>query len=158
MSDGSFQLAEANVAEMRFALDDSRMSEFAEAIARVNLLAESAPGFVWRLRGASGHVAADELLGRNVILNVSVWTDYPSLHAFTYRGMHGQYLSARSRWFVPHGAPNTVLWWVPTGAQPTAEGAIRRLHHLRREGPTPRAFTVLRRFDADGSTAGRARK
>jgi hypothetical protein len=158
MSDASFQLAEANAAEMRFALDDSRMSDFAEAIARVNLLAESAPGFVWRLRGTSGHVSADELLGRNVILNVSVWSDYPSLHAFTYRGMHGQYLSERNRWFLPHGAPHTVLWWVPAGAHPTAEDAVRRLHYLRREGPTARAFTVLRRFDVDGAPAGRARE
>jgi uncharacterized protein DUF3291 len=156
MSGNGFQLAEANAAQLRFALDDPRMSEFVEAIARVNLLAESAAGFVWRLRGAAGHVPADDLLGiANAVLNVSVWRDYESLHAFTYRGIHGQYLTARARWFLPHDGPDTVLWWVPTGAEPTAEDAVRRLRYLRQWGATARAFTVLHRFDADGISLGR---
>jgi Domain of unknown function (DUF3291) len=146
------QLAEVNVAKLRHPLNDPRMSGFREAIARVNLLAEDAPGFVWRLAAVGGHLAGDDLLAMpGTIVNVSVWQDYESLHAFTYRGLHGHYLNDRARWFEPVTGTHTALWWVPAGNQPTAEDAVAHLRYLRRWGPSPRAFTVLHRYAADGS-------
>jgi len=83
-------------------------------------------------------------------LNLSVWRDYAALHAFVYRSRHGQHVRMRGRWFDPSPQPSTVLWWVPDGARPTVEDATLRLRHLRTHGPTPRAFSVKRRFDPDG--------
>jgi Domain of unknown function (DUF3291) len=147
------QLAEANFARPLHPLTDDRMAAFVEAIARVNMLADEAPGFVWRLASARGHIEGVDLLGLpGTILNLSVWTDYESLHLFTYRGLHGRYLTDRDRWFEPIPGPTTALWWVPAGHQPTPKEAASRLQHLRTWGPTPRAFTVLRRFTATGAT------
>ena len=90
-------------------------------------------------------------------LNLSVWRDCESLHAFVYRSAHGRQLLRRDRWFDRAPQPSTVLWWVADGAQPTAADATRRLAHLRAHGPTPRAFSLRRRFSASGTplTGGR---
>ncbi len=34
-----------------------------------------------------------------------------------------------------------TLWWIPAGTIPTLDEAEERLLHLRKHGPTPRAFT-----------------
>ena len=149
------QLAEVNVTRLAYPLDDSRMSVFREAIARINLLAESSPGFVWWLSPA--HVGGMDVDGgRVVVVNVSMWEDYESLHAFTYRGLHGRYLTERGRWVEPIPGHTTALWWLPTGEYPTVAEATARLRHLRAWGPTPRAFSVLHRFTPGGTLDRRA--
>ena len=76
--------------------------------------------------------------------------------AFVYRSPHGRYLRRRDRWFEPVTQPSTVLWWVEEGERPTVEAALRRLRYLRAHGPTPQAFTPLRRLGPDGRPEGRA--
>jgi hypothetical protein len=83
-------------------------------------------------------------------VNVTLWQDYDSLHVFTYRSPHAGHLKRRSRWFAPTPQPSTALWWVPAGTRPTLDDALRRLRHLREHGPTPRAFSLRRRFGVDG--------
>lgn len=43
-----------------------------------------------------------------------------------------------------------ALWWIPAGHIPEIEEAKERLEHLRRHGPTERAFTFKQRFPAPG--------
>ena len=145
------QLAQVNVARLRAPLDDPIMKDFVAAVTRVHHLAETSPGFVWRLNTEHGHglcVTADD--GAAAFLNLSVWQDYEQLHAFTYRSAHGQFVRHRSRWFEPTRSPSTALWWVPSGAPPTAAEAARRLAYLRAHGPSPRAFSLRRRFTPSG--------
>jgi Domain of unknown function (DUF3291) len=42
------QLAQFNIARVRYPLDDPRMAEFVENVDRVHRLAEQIPGFVWQ--------------------------------------------------------------------------------------------------------------
>lgn len=143
--DPAWELAHINVARLRAPLDSPQMRELAAALDELNRLAESSPGFIWRL--PSGHeVASDPLMFRNV----SVWRSYEFLHAYVYRSAHGGHVRRRARWFVPSGGPSTALWWVPAGERPTAGDALRRFEHLRRYGPSPRAFTMRRRFTPEG--------
>jgi hypothetical protein len=151
------RLAQVNVARPRADLLAPEMAAFLDALYPVNLLAEAAPGFVWRLRSAESHgatTADDE--GHLVLINLSVWTSYEALHSFVYRSPHGAYLRRRERWFVPTPGPTTALWWVRGEEYPTAEEALRRLRHLRAHGPTPQAFPVRHRFDALGCPTPRA--
>lgn len=90
-----------------------------------------------------------------MFVNVSVWESYEQLHAFVYRSPHRAYLRHRLRWFQPVGQPSTVLWWVRAQERPTADEALRRLRHLRAHGASPRAFSMPRRFDADGHALSR---
>jgi hypothetical protein len=148
------RLAQVNVARMRAPLDDPVMRGFTDALDAVHRLAEASAGFV--ARDGRGHqVLADD--AGPVIVNVSLWADYPGLHDFVYRSAHGGYLRRRERWFLPTEQPSTALWWVRGDEPPGTADAVRRLQHLRRYGPTPRAFSLRRRFGPDGRPVGRAR-
>ncbi|SDS60960.1 DUF3291 domain-containing protein [Jiangella sp. DSM 45060] len=139
------RLAQVNVARLRWELDSPRLAGFVAAVDGVNLLAEASPGFVWRLRAGHGPVATADGDPR-LVVNVSVWETYEHLHAFVYRGRHGGLVRRRAEWFTRTPSPYVALWWVADDAQPSAADALRRLEHLRRHGPSPRAFTVRRRF------------
>lgn len=155
---GGYEVAQVNVARMRAPLDDPVMRGFVDGLAVVGGLAEAAPGFVWRLPGAHEHApVVDEADGVARIVNVSVWRDHASLHDFTYRSAHAAYLTRRDRWFVPEEGHTLALWWVRAGERPDRDEALRRLRHLRAHGPTPRAFTMRRRFGPDGRRVVRTR-
>lgn len=152
------ELAQVNVARLRAPLNTEPMREFVAALPRINRHAEQSPGFVWRLRSEHEHgvsVTTDD--GRLVFVNLSVWTSYQHLHAYVYRGAHGGFVRRRSEWLDPTPQPSTALWWVQQGARPTVDDALARLRHLREHGPSPRAFSLRRRFEADGSPVARRR-
>jgi hypothetical protein len=69
------QLAQVNLARMRFPLASPPMAEFAECRDRINALADRAPGFIWRHRDESGgHVNLADTTGDPLlIINLSVW-------------------------------------------------------------------------------------
>jgi hypothetical protein len=148
-------LAQVNVARMRGPIDSAVMREFADGFGPVNALADRSPGFVWRLQTGGGHAPLEEDESGLWIVNVSLWTGYPALHEFVYRSPHGAYLRRRSRWFSPAPPPTTALWWMADDARPDVPAARARLAHLRRYGPTPRAFALRRRFDEHGVPVGR---
>ena len=74
MNTPEWHLAELNVARLRQPLDHPDTAEFVAALDAINALAESSPGFVWRLTDESGHsssyVRADD--DPLVIINLSV--------------------------------------------------------------------------------------
>ncbi len=149
-------LAQVNVARLRAPLDAPEMAGFAAAFEPVNLLAERTPGFVWRLQDGGHAPVLDDPSGPWLV-NVSLWTSYEALHGFTYRTAHGALLRHRTRWCLPTAGPSTALWWVPADVRPDAAEGRRRLAVLRSRGPGPQAFSVRRRFDAEGAPVGRRR-
>jgi len=144
-------LAEANVATMRFPLDDPRMAEFRNHLATVNREAERAPGFVWRLQTADGDAtgvrAFDDPL---VLINVSVWRSLEALVRYTYSGRHGAFYRRRAEWFEPPSGAPLVRWWIDDSDRPSADEGRVRLEQLRTLGPGPRAFSLQQAWDADG--------
>jgi hypothetical protein len=52
----------------------------------------------------------------------------------------------RREWFEAPSEAHLVLWWIPTGHEPTVEEAEERLDYLRAHGPTSHAFTFKQRF------------
>ena len=51
-------LAQANVARLRAPLDSPELAGFVAALDPVNALADSSPGFVWRLQTEDGNATA----------------------------------------------------------------------------------------------------
>lgn len=133
-------LAEYNIARLRRPLDDEENAEFVAALGPVNEIAESTPGFVWRLTAADGaassYVRLPEIDDPLTIINLSVWTDLESLRHYTARSGHGAYLRRRRDWFDRLDDYSVVCWWVSVGDRPEPAEGHRRLLHLRTHGPS----------------------
>lgn len=146
-----WHIAQLNVGRAVAPPGSPELADFMAALDRINALAESSPGFVWRLQSASGN-ATDILVSEDprFLVNMSVWSSVESLFAFVYRSGHTAVLQRRREWFEKPLEAHQVLWWIPAGHIPTAAQALERLALLRREGPTPGAFTFSRRYPPPG--------
>jgi uncharacterized protein DUF3291 len=145
MSD--YELAQLNTGVIRGPMDSAVMAEFAANLARINALADSSPGFLWRLQTADGDATAIRPFeNENMLLNMSVWSDLEHLRQFVYRSAHADFLRRRREWFERMSEAYLVLWWVPRGHRPGIPEASARLEALRRAGPTPEAFTFRQTF------------
>ena len=141
-------VAQVNVGRLLAPIDDPVTAEFVAALDPVNAAADNAPGFVWRLQTEEGNATSIQAFPDPlVIVNLSVWETIEALETFVYRDAgHLEVLRARRSWFERAAEAHTALWWLSAGQLPTTEGAIERLDHLRRHGPTPHAFTFRERF------------
>ena len=146
-----YQLAQLNVAMLNAPLDSPQLADFVANLDRINALAETSPGFVWRLIGEGNDATSLRPFGEDAIVNMSVWNDIDSLNRFVYRSAHVEIMRRRGEWFERMVEAHMVLWWVSSGHIPTVTEAIERLEHLRRHGPTPQAFTFRAPFAAPGA-------
>jgi hypothetical protein len=148
-------LAQLNVARLRGPLDSPMLAEFVEALEPVNALADQAQGFVWRLQTEDGDATAIRAFEDDMLLvNMSVWESVDDLADFVYRSDHRRVMIRRREWFERMEDSYMVLWWVEAGHRPGVVEAKQRLATLRRDGPTPAAFTFRSPFPPPGTGAG----
>jgi hypothetical protein len=148
---GDWHLAQVNIGRLVASRGDPRVQPFFDALDEINALADSSPGFVWRLKGDGNNATdiqatADPLL----IPNMSVWEDADSLFQFVYRSAHTPVMAKRRDYFERFDGAFQALWWIPAGTIPTVNDALSRLWHLDRFGPTAHAFTFKKRFPPPG--------
>ncbi|MDF5753832.1 DUF3291 domain-containing protein [Spongiactinospora sp. TRM90649] len=147
-------LAQLNVAHMRAPKESAVMAEFVAALAPINALADTAPGFVWRLKGGEEPDATvTHAFGDHLLINYSVWEDRESLWNFVYRSGHLPVLQRRREWFHRVAEPYSVMWWVEEGVPPSLDEGMARLERLRAEGPGPQAFTFKEFYEAGAAMA-----
>jgi heme-degrading monooxygenase HmoA len=148
-----YHLAQVNIARMLAPLDDPLMAGFVAQLDTVNALADSSPGFIWRLQTAEGDATSLRPYDDDrILVNMSVWASLADLSAFIYAGDHRAVMQRRRQWFARFDGPYMALWWVAAGHIPSVEEARERLDHLRAYGETPCAFSFKRPFAApDGS-------
>ncbi len=140
MTQSTRHLAQFNIARVRYPLDDPRMAEFVENVARVNALANTIEGFVWRLQDDSGNAMNIRVYDDPRILpNLTVWENVEALERFVWQTVHRRFYGRREEWFEPIETP-LVLWFVPAGHRPTMAEGVERLEHLRARGPSDHAF------------------
>ena len=151
-----YQLAEINIAELKAPLDSPQLKDFVDNLDRINALAESSEGFVWRLKGDGNDATSLRPLGDNVIVNMSTWRDAETLRNYVYNTAHAEILKRKREWFSRMSKAYMVLWWVPQGHQPTVAEAVARLEHLRQHGATAEAFTFGEAFAAPDAVAAGA--
>ena len=72
----------------------------------------------------------------------------PDLVNGVFRSAHSDIMKRRKEWFDRIADNYLVLWWVPTGHQPTEQEAGEKLQYLRQNGPSAQAFSFRERFDA----------
>jgi heme-degrading monooxygenase HmoA len=144
-------LAQVNVARLVAPLDAPELADFVANLEPVNALADTAPGFVWRLQTEDGNATLVRVLDDDMlIVNMSVWRSLDDLSAFVYRSGHRDVMRRRREWFERLADSHLALWWIPAGERPTVADAEDRLVHLRAHGPTAHAFTFRSPFPAPG--------
>lgn len=144
----TFQLAQVNIGRLLAPVESPRIADFMAALDGINALADSSPGFVWRLQTAEGNATSIHSFDDPLIIsNMSVWDSIEALRAFTYASAHTGIMSRRREWFERYVTAYMALWWVPSGHRPTIEEAKERLTLLDRLGPTADAFTFRAPFD-----------
>ncbi len=145
MSD--WHVAQINVGRLVAPQGDPGVQPFFDDLDRINALADSNPGFVWRLQDDGGNATAMQVTPDPLfILNMSVWTDPDALFAFVYRSAHTPVMARRREFFGPFEGAYHALWWVPARTIPTINDGLSRLWYLDRFGPSPHAFTFKARF------------
>ena len=135
-------IAQFNAAQVNFPLDHHSMHEFVDNLGRVNDIARSWPGFIWKLQDETGHSAnirTQENPG--MAINLSVWESLEKLNDFLAKSDHHYYYRNRRNWFKTPGQAHSVLWYMPVGHLPSLEDAWDRLEMLRQNGPSHEAFT-----------------
>ncbi len=142
-----YYLAQCNIARAHAPLDQPLMADFVGQLAAINALAESAPGFIWRLKDDTDNATAIQVFDdARIIVNMSVWESIEALAAFTFKADHAAALRRRTEWFERMAGPHMALWWLAAGSLPGAEDIPLRLNHLAQCGPTPFAFTFKNPF------------
>ncbi len=151
MSGNAYHLAQINIARMAGSIDSPIMAEFVANLDSINALAESSPGFVWRLVGAGNDATSlrpydDDM----IIVNMSVWKTVEDLQQYVYHSAHTGFIRKRKEWFIPMKQAFMGMWWIPAGHIPTVEEAKEHLEHLRAHGETEYTFTFLKVFPPPG--------
>ena len=144
----NFELAQLNIAHLKAPLDSPPLADFVANLERINLLADAADGFRWRLKAEEGQAISSSLFGDDVIVNMSVWRDLDALRDFVYNTAHTGIMKRRREWFAQAPQAYLVLWWVPSGHRPSISEAAERLEQLLQRGPSSTAFTFGRIFGA----------
>jgi hypothetical protein len=138
----AYHVAQINIARLIAPLDDPRIADFVAQLDPINSLADSSPGFIWRLQSSSGNATDISYSGDPfVIVNMSVWESVEALQAFVYRSQHLGVFKQRQRWFEKMDVPHFCLWWVQAGHLPTVAEGRERLEHYQSHGPTDFAFS-----------------
>ncbi len=147
MAQKAFHIAQVNIGRLVAPLDDPQVSGFVERLDEINALADSSPGFVWRLKGDNNNATYVRPYDDDTIMvNMSVWESLDYLREYVYRSQHSELIKRRKDWFQKFDGAFMALWWVPAGHIPTTDEAKDRLEYLRTQGDSPYAFSFKTTF------------
>jgi hypothetical protein len=137
------QLAQVNIGRIVGPLDSEVMADFVAQLDEINALAERSPGFVWRLKDATGVQAYEDLL---VLVNMSVWESVEALQQYVYKSAHAGVLRDRAKWFEKPAEAHMAMWWIDAGHTPSVVEARERLEHRQKWGDSAVAFSFSKIF------------
>src|SRR3569833_2959700 len=115
---------EHNIGRLTYPIDDPRMADFVDNLARVNAMADRMPGFVWRLVGDGSNGGALELRpyanDPMMAVNMSVWETVEHLEQYVWNTVHKRFYNRKAEWFEPMRSHHFVMWPVEEGHIPSA--------------------------------------
>ena len=145
----TFHLAQCNIVKLKAPLDSPIVAGFVAALEPINALADSAPGFVWRLKTDDGDATSIRVFADDqILLNMSVWESMEALSNYLYRSGHKDVLRQRRQWADRFEGVQAAMWWIRAGTVPEPSEAVARMDHLSRVGPSAYAFTFRTTFAA----------
>ncbi|MGC2196062.1 MAG: DUF3291 domain-containing protein [Terriglobales bacterium] len=146
----TYHIAQVNIGRVKAPLEDPRMAGFANRLDEINALADTSPGFVWRLQTSAGNATYLRPYDDDrILVNMSVWQTIEALRHYVYRTAHAELLRHRQEWFETFAGSYAALWWAPVGHVPSIDEAKKRLAHLDQHGPSQFAFGFKSVFQPD---------
>ena len=142
-----FHLAQANIALMKYGLDQPNMAEFVVNLDHINLLAESSSGFLWRIQSEkSKAIHTNPVEDEKILFNMSVWESLEQLRQYVYYTQHVDFIKNKKIWFDLLSEQHLVLWWVTAGHLPTGDDAKSRLKTIQEKGSGAEGFTFANSY------------
>ncbi|AJR04121.1 DUF3291 domain-containing protein [Siansivirga zeaxanthinifaciens] len=144
-----FHLAQVNIAKMLGSFNDPVMKPFFDNVERMNAIADSSPGFVWRLKDEDKEEATHLFKEDNLIINLSVWESPKDLFNYTYHSGHIEVFKRKKEWFSKLKMLHMAFWYIPEHTKPSIKEAHNRLMYINAYGETPYAFNFKNIFSAE---------
>jgi hypothetical protein len=142
MASNHYHLAQVNIGRIVAPIDSPEMAGFVSQLQPINALADSTPGFVWRLQTEAGNATAIQPYDDpRININMSVWESVEALKEFVYKSAHITPLRDRLKWFETPTDAYMAMWWIPAGHIPSVEEAKERLQIRRTRGDTAVSFS-----------------
>lgn len=143
-----YHLAQINIGKLTHPVDHPIIADFANNLDRINQLADTSPGFIWRLQDESGDATGFNPFGNSlIIVNMSVWESVADLKQFVYQSGHMEIFKRRDEWFEKLNSAQMALWWVAKGHIPSIDEAKEKLAQLDKIGESETAFTFRKLYD-----------
>lgn len=139
-------LAQVNIAKRLAPLDDPIMQDFINNLDKINAIADSCDGFIWRLQDEDKYEAVSVFQDDSLVINMSVWESLDSLFNYTYNSGHIEVFKRKKEWFSKMKMMHMAFWYIPEGYEPTFKDAKDRLDYLNTHGDTPYAFSFKSKF------------
>ena len=134
-------IAQLNIAQARYPMDDPRMGDFVKNITRMNAIADRSNGFIWRWQEGVGDASgATPNADPPEIFTLSTWATSEDLETYVFGTLHAKMYRRGKQWFEAHTSPNFVIWPIADGHTPTIEEARAKLADLTAHGPTDDAY------------------
>lgn len=131
-------------------MDSPLMAGFADNLDRINALAESSEGFIWRLKDEANNATSIKVFDDDfIIINMSVWSNMDTLYKYVYQSAHTDYLKRRREWFEKMPEMHMALWYVPENHIPDTAEAVDKLNYIRKNGETPFAFGFKKKYSPE---------
>jgi hypothetical protein len=133
-------LAELNIAVPKYPLDDPRIADFVNNLARINTMASKMPGYVWMYKDETGSAFHLPTPWPDAAANLTVWESAEQLEHFVWNTVHKKFYNRKAEWFDAMKSHHFVMWHVEEGHLPTLQEAKERLDHLDLHGNSGYAF------------------
>ncbi len=134
-------LAQINIAHLKAPIDHPSIADFSDNLDKINSIAESSDGFVWRLKDEDNNATSFNPYNNElIIVNISVWQNLETLKNYVYHTDHIAFFKRSSGCFIPMKQGHMALWHIEEGAYPDAEEGKKRLDHLNEHGASAFAF------------------
>ena len=145
----TYHLAQLNIAKCLAPLNDPIMQGFVNNVDKMNAIADSSAGFIWRLKDEDKDGASLVFKDDNLIINMSVWESREALFKYTYNSGHIEVFKRKKEWFNKMEMLHMAFWYIPEGYKPTFQEAKDRLDYLNTHGETPYAFAFKSKFSVE---------
>ena len=142
-------LAQVNIAKRLAPFSDPIMQDFVNNVDKMNAIADTSEGFVWRLKDEDKDEAVLVFKDDALIINISVWENREALFNYTYNSGHIEVFKRKKEWFSKINMMHMAFWYIPEGYIPTFQDAKDRLDFLNKHGETPYAFTFKSKFSIE---------